>query len=84
MRTSSMKSHTAVATLVMTLVLAVPCAEAKPAKPRESTTRSVIATVKRLIHRYFTITPDWKPGDPVPSPLRNDEPVIEPTSPIIQ
>ncbi len=78
MRTSSMKSRTAVATLVMTLALAVPCAEAKSAKPREGTTRSVIKTVTRLIHRFIA---DWKPGDPVPSPLTDDAPAIEPTSP---
>jgi hypothetical protein len=66
MRTSSMKSRiAAVTTLVITLTLAVPCADAKPV--RQNKGRGVFATITQLIHRYFGIaTNGGYPGDPIP------------------
>jgi len=67
MRTSSMKSLTAVTTLVVTLILAVPSVDAKPARPREGATRGAITTVTQLIKRFFGISVNEKPGDPIPT-----------------
>ena len=74
MRTSSMKSLTAVTTLVITLSLAVPQVEAKPVQPRDGA-RGVIASVSQFFKR---IASNWKPGDPIPvavtEPLMADSP----------
>jgi hypothetical protein len=73
MRTSSMKSRTAIATLVMTLTFAVPHLDAKPAQPRQ--TRSAFTIVTQLIQRYLGIkcTGDI-PENPIP---------IAPTDPAV-
>ncbi|HEV7764735.1 MAG TPA: hypothetical protein VGQ76_07030 [Thermoanaerobaculia bacterium] len=66
MRSSSIKSLTAVATLALTLTLAVPYAEAKPVQSRGSN-RSTITTIAQLIKRYFGINVTGElPGDPIP------------------
>ncbi len=67
MRTSSMKSRIAVTTLFITLTLAAPRLDAKPAQPRQSKNRGAIAVVTQLIQRYFGITSMALPGEPWPS-----------------
>jgi len=66
MRTSSMKSRTAIAIIALTLSLAaVPRAEAKPAQPREN--RGVIATISQLFKHYLSVVVMGDlPSDPWP------------------
>lgn len=67
MRSSSIKSLTAVAALALTLTLAVPYAEAKPVQSRGSN-RSTITTIAQLIKKYFGINVTGElPGDPIPA-----------------
>lgn len=77
MRTSSIKSRTAVATLVVTLTFAVPYADAKPAQPRK--TRSAITIVTRLIQRYLGIK---STGDVVIDPTPNTPTFFEAPNPV--
>lgn len=68
MRSSSIKSLTAVTTLALTLTLAVPYAEAKPVQSRERSNRSTITAIAQLIQKYFRIHVTGElPGDPIPA-----------------
>jgi hypothetical protein len=74
MRSSSIKSLTAVTTLALTLTLAVPSAEAKPSRSRDRSNRSAITTITQLIQKYFRFSATGElPGDPIP--------VVQPIAP---
>ena len=65
MRTSSMKSRTAITIIALTLSLAVSRAEAKPAQQKEN--RGVIATICQLYKHYLRVVATGDlPSDPWP------------------
>ena len=70
MRSSSIKSLTATATLIATLTLAV-----APAAQAATATERAKRTVTRFMQRIASIVSNGLPGDPIPlsSPLRDDE-----------
>ena len=81
MRSSSIKSLTATTALALTLTLTAPLADAKPARPGNSTPRTSLTTVmKQLIARYFGIAATGLPGDPIPAtaPALGAEPTSAP------
>jgi hypothetical protein len=73
MRSSSVKTFVSVVTITFTLAIAAP-AVARPAQPRASQTRSTQAgmservqrVVRQVIKRFFGITANGLPTDPIP------------------
>jgi hypothetical protein len=73
MRSSSVKTLVSVASITLTLVLAAPSAEARPAQRSRGsqTTQSSVTdraqrVVRQLLQRFFGISANELPTDPVP------------------
>jgi hypothetical protein len=65
MRSSSIKSLVVVSSVVFTLSLGTPCAEARPTQPQRGTQTSLQRAVGQLL-RFFGIASNELPSDPIP------------------
>jgi hypothetical protein len=90
MRSSSVKTLVSVASITLTLVLAAPSAEARPAQRSRGsqTTQSSVTdraqrVVRQLLQRFFGISANELPSDPIPgfAELSGDTPEL-PSDPI--
>jgi hypothetical protein len=91
MRSSSIKSLIAVASIAFTIVIAVPRAEAKPSQPQRAsqtaqaqpgTIDRIQRSVDQLIRRIFSIRTNGNlPGEPIPVSFSSDDPTATPLDP---
>lgn len=65
MRSSSIKTLVVVSSVVFTLSLAAPCAEARPSQPQRGTRTSFQRAVGQLL-QFFGIASNELPSDPIP------------------
>jgi hypothetical protein len=88
MRSSSVKTLVAAVSLTLTLVAAAPSAEARPSQPqRTSQSAPSMAdraqrVVRQLLKRFFGITANVLPTDPIPLNRPGSSDSILPTDPI--